>query len=147
MLILSQLPLAKLPLSPNLPLLIKEKIGWYIWKNKIRACNQQYKEIVTPIENIVFLIYDYPKDAFLVKFHNLPLIYDQLIQTRNMNLMIAESCMIYNFTTYGKCTVALLPSKYVYSSGLSHKYGYKSRAINTLQIQKPPNRWVPDFFK
>jgi hypothetical protein len=96
----------------QLPLLVKELIGWYIWKDKIKECNKEYHKTVENYD-------EYGKIFWTTMTTMNPLLY------RNIE---RPDCLpdyfIYNFTREMCTTVAKLPYRYFYSSSINNKKGF-----------------------
>jgi hypothetical protein len=104
----------------QLPLLIKELIEWYIWKAKIKECNQEYHKVVKsdPIyeqNNPIYLIKLHPIDEEFPQYYR-EFQYRDLLDTVDVPGIFLS---IYNFTSYRERKVAILPKRYFYSSGTS----------------------------
>ncbi|MEX0597275.1 MAG: hypothetical protein WD512_12345 [Candidatus Paceibacterota bacterium] len=138
----------------QLPLLIKELIGWYIWKDKITECNREYHKIVEfdlhdGDERRVNLINFYVDKMQTVKHY-----FRQHIQYRDYNNKGYADPIIYNFTFHSIMRVAILPKRYYYSSGMCFRFGYTNNSDqpftdvrNNQKITscRKINKWLPDF--
>jgi hypothetical protein len=116
----------------QLPLLVKELIGWYIWKDKIKECNKEYHKTVENYDDYKF--YDW-------KIYN-----DTMEKSRN-SLQFRDFSRPYNLDDYYICnftcirpynTVANLPQKYFYSSGMNNPKGFS----NKNKSHKKVNSWL-----
>jgi hypothetical protein len=106
----------------QLPLLVDNLINWYIWKAKIKECNQEYHKIVTYsyLYGRDSRINFYPIDKNLLPYHHE---FQYRIYSSNRISFMAK--FIRNFTSYLERIVAILPERYLYSSGMSDPFGYR----------------------
>jgi hypothetical protein len=105
-----------------LPDLINKLIEWYIWKAKIKECNQEYHKIVK------YDCFDGYKPQTRINFYPIDenlLPYNQEFQYRNYKNFPVSVNFIRNFTSYLERIVAILPERYLYSSGMSDPSGYR----------------------
>ncbi len=121
----------------QLPLLISELIGWYIWKAKIKECNKEYHKIVE--------LYDYDDGEMYrwtviyndtMEKHKNPLLYRDLSRP-----IIHPDYWIYNFTCSICSRVADLPQRYFYSGGLNNGNGFYNQ-IEKIKKYKKVNSWL-----
>jgi len=102
-----------------IPELVKELINWYRWREKNRRVLVEYHQKVIEVTTEVFVYREYR------------------INNRNLDAWYSGD---FNFIFNTGCEVAMLPKKYVYSSGLAHPSKYQS-----LLYPRKFNTWIADF--
>jgi hypothetical protein len=130
----------------QLPLLVDNLVNWYIWKAKITKVNNEYLHRILyyskyhtdkQVEHDTFFLYDGEE-------------YIQMeVQYRSWDEveMKLEDFFIYRYAKPYSTTskVALLPSKYYYSSGSSNPRGFLSET-HKINNGRSKHYWLPDFF-
>jgi hypothetical protein len=102
-------------LSPiQIPLLIQEKLNFYIWYHRLRSVHKEYFETVKIYQNI---------DGNIAYIQNT----NTIIRLLECNIEFEYRYdRIYKFTTSNRTPSRIrVPSKFYFSSGLNHKNGYK----------------------
>jgi hypothetical protein len=109
----------------QLPLLVKELIGWYIWKDKIKECNKEYHKTVNQFGNNYSWTVFYIGNSLLCR---------DLSRPDNQ-----QDYFIYNFTWFSQ--VAALPRRYFYSSGINNGRGFFHEFEKDKRYKKV-NSWL-----
>jgi hypothetical protein len=116
----------------QLPLLVKELIGWYIWNAKIKECNKEYHKTLKQFGN----------NSWTVFYNDTTNIYSHILLSRNLsrpdNL---DDYFIYNFTFIVSLRVANLPQRYFYSSGINNGRGFFHEFEKDKRYKKV-NSWL-----
>jgi len=99
-----------------IPELVKELINWYRWREKIKRVLVEYHQKVETWGDVEFI--KYRMGGF--------------INYRNISLLEG-----FDYIYHKHDRVALLPNKYLYSSGLSNREGYKSLRGAKYNISLP----------
>jgi hypothetical protein len=110
----------------QIPLLIQEKLDYYLWKNRVQELNNEYINI------------------FIINQNGL-LIYKCDLRSKNSYLYRALNGRTYACCVYDKCirqfnvpfyfTEIELPTKYNYSSGLEDRNGYRMSFFQELEME------------
>lgn len=120
---------------PNIPLLVQEKLDYYIWKNKANNVHKEYNQrIIIESDSMI------PHDVITLLFKGK----DQtniFLARKICYLKMRWNDNLYTrFTPISKFTIpspnpiykAYLPKKYTFSSGLNSCIGY--REFDILQM-------------
>jgi metallophosphoesterase superfamily enzyme len=111
----------------QIPLLIQEKLNFYIWQNKVKKVNNEYFNlfIITkhPAVDIYYLTYKVQNKIFIIES---PLRSPKVRYT-----------MVNKFTREDSKLI-LLPTKYNYTSGLNSIKGYKMSELQEYFLIKYP---------
>lgn len=125
----------------QLPLLVTQLIDWYIWKAKMCTIRDEYWNRISyhsqlfvtgkQVETDTFYLYEDEENEHV----------QMRIQYRTWDearMEITQHFICRDVHT----KVALLPSKYYYSSGSSNPSGFLSETL----ITNKKHYWLPDFF-
>jgi hypothetical protein len=110
----------------QIPLLIQEKLDYYLWKNRVKEVNNEYINIFD-INHKGLLIYKCDlrsKNSYLYRALN----------GRTFSCYVYEKC-IHQFNVPFYFTEIKLPTKYNYSSGLEHRNGYRMSFFQKLVME------------
>jgi hypothetical protein len=104
------------PSPIQIPLLIQEKLNFYIWYHRLRSVHKEYFSLFIVRKGLLgwsYLTYIVNTDTIICMLEcNIEFRYNQ----------------IYKFRTSGIHRSIRAPSKFYFSSGLNHKEGYKLSA-------------------
>lgn len=110
------------------PELVTQLIGWYQWKAKISALNSEY------LTNMTY--YDGEGSLLWVNFHTFQ--FRKTYDTgTTFNFYIKR--VYRRIQPFREHIVAILPSKYYFTSGSHNPNGF-------LSIKSSKHNWMPDFY-
>jgi hypothetical protein len=122
----------------QLPLLVKELLGWYIWKDKIKECNKEYHKIIVQYD-------EYGEISYWTTMTTMTIFTDQYRNPLLYRNIERPDCLpdyfIYNFTRKMCTTVANLPQRYFYSSGINNEKGFFNEFEKDKRYKKV-NSWL-----